>query len=381
MSGDTSPRLRYLHRGRAAAVDPLLGQRDHEPAIHPWFMHAEMLGAVFGESACGRLESAALRLRIRGRNPQAYARELERWLGTHDVPALEMLLASGSAASGMLTWTEQPFSWSDVAHERRCAGSRSSFQVRVPTDADSALELTGTFNPARLTCSTSGVELAGTRTQWMLAQIAHLSVGRVELRPLAIATRLLAPSQHRWDTSDWQRIPPREVEQFASVDWDLAVSVEDLRALRDVPEATVKSILARILGEPIVPKDWGGEQADLWTSKLRVGGEELTAAFLLKGPARFQPLTIRMLGVNGDQIERLGRTAAEVLVVQHCHAIRPEVYSLLRSIASDFRNVRRYMLIDGFDTYRLLRAAGLGDSVRAAGTRLPRHAVDEERRG
>jgi hypothetical protein len=69
-------------------------------------------------------------------------------------------------------------------------------------------------------------------------------------------------------------------------------------------------------------------------------------------------MTIAMLGKNGDQIERLARTSAELLVVQHCHEIRPEVFSMLRSVASNFRDIRRYMLIDGYDTYRILAAYG-----------------------
>jgi hypothetical protein len=104
----------------------------------------------------------------------------------------------------------------------------------------------------------------------------------------------------------------------------------------------------------VVPNDWGGEQCDLWTSRLLVDGRAHTAAFLLKGPAFWRPMTIKALGKNGDQLNRLADTSAEVLVVQHCNTIRPEVYSMLERLASDYRNVRRYMILDGFDTLRLL---------------------------
>jgi hypothetical protein len=141
-------------------------------------------------------------------------------------------------------------------------------------------------------------------------------------------------------------------------DWSTTFQLSDLEPLRQVLEATVKRITAGLLGENVVPKDWGGEQCDLWTSELLVDGRAHTAAFVLKGPAVWRPMTIALLGKNGDQLNRLADTAAEVLVVQHCNVIRPEVFSFVQRLASDFRNPRRYMIIDGFATLRLLRLYG-----------------------
>ncbi len=86
-------------------------------------------------------------------------------------------------------------------------------------------------------------------------------------------------------------------------------------------------------------------------------------------------MTISMLGKNGDQLQRLATTPAQVLVVQHCHEIRPEVFALIRSAASDFRNIRRFMLIDGFATARLLAASGHLDAG------YPPHSSGDERVG
>ena len=69
-------------------------------------------------------------------------------------------------------------------------------------------------------------------------------------------------------------------------------------------------------------------------------------------------MTIAHLGQNGDQVTRLSRSPADILVVQHCHEIRPEVISLLQDAASNFRHVRRFLVLDGYDTYRLLLAIG-----------------------
>ncbi|HMR94827.1 MAG TPA: hypothetical protein PKE05_04770 [Microthrixaceae bacterium] len=97
---------------------------------------------------------------------------------------------------------------------------------------------------------------------------------------------------------------------------------------------------------------------DLWATRLLIDGVQLVAAFLLKGPARFAPKTVAMLGKNGDQLERLASTAADILLLQHCHQITPAVVSTLRAHASDCRNSRRYLAIYGYDTLRILRATG-----------------------
>jgi hypothetical protein len=112
---------------------------------------------------------------------------------------------------------------------------------------------------------------------------------------------------------------------------------------------------AEILGEPDVPKDWGGEQFDLWTTHLLVEGQPLRAAFLFKGPAEFKPMTIASLGKNGDQIDRLSSTVADVLVIQHCHSITAPVVNMARVYASDPRHPRRYLMIDGYETIKILR--------------------------
>lgn len=332
-----------------------------DPAIYAWFLHREMLDSLLPNQPARpwtRLSQAA---RLRTGDHNTYADELERWLRAHDVPALDLTVASGTCKVGAIVWTELDFQWSDVAHERshatRGEDIRSTFHATIETNAQTT-DVHGSFNPARLTCSTANVELRGVRRQFLLAHVAAIEPNSVELRPIAIATRLLGPPGRRWVEEDWQHVKPTEIDQFAAANWQQHVTTRDLTVLKNLPEAKVKAALAKILGEPVVPKDWGGEQSDLWTPTLRIAGTRVTAAFLLKGPARFAPMTIAMLGKNGDQIERLARTTAELLVVQHCHEIRPEVFSMLRSVASNFRDIRRYMLIDGYDTYRILAAFG-----------------------
>ncbi len=46
----------------------------------------------------------------------------------------------------------------------------------------------------------------------------------------------------------------------------------ELQAVMRVPEETVKRALAGLIGENFVPKDWGGEQSDLYTSRVFARG-------------------------------------------------------------------------------------------------------------
>lgn len=333
--------------------------RDH-PHLYCWMLHEQRLADLIDEP---RLLKVLERVRLfaSGNELELRTRELDRWLSTHDVPSLEVLLNQGRPVAHKLVWIEAPFQWSRVAHERRQQQAsdptiRSSFTVDLDLD-ERTVTVHGTFSPRHLTCSSSNSELAGTRTQYVLGSVAEADDTTVELRPLAIADRFFVPPENPGGELTWQHITPRQVDQFSHVDFDAPVTTEDLEALRAVPEVEIKQLLAALIGEPVVPKDWGGEQMDLWTTRLMVDGVQLSAAFLLKGPARFAPMTVAMLGKNGDQLERLASTPADVLVVQHCHSITPAVLGTLRAYARDYGHPRRYMVIDGYDTLRIVHSS------------------------
>lgn len=136
----------------------------------------------------------------------------------------------------------------------------------------------------------------------------------------------------------------------------------DISAMRNISERGFKWALGEILGDDVM-KDWGGETSDHFTSHLYLKGNRVTAAFLLKGPAHFAPMGLNHLGKNNDQIVRLAREPAEVLVVQHCHTIQPAVRETLRAFAVRPHSARRYCLIDGRDSLWLLQAYGLFDAA------------------
>jgi hypothetical protein len=134
--------------------------------------------------------------------------------------------------------------------------------------------------------------------------------------------------------------------------------------MHHISEAAVKRCFSRLLGDAAA-KDWGGETSDFFTAHLHLSGRRMTAAFLLKGPARFEPMTLRHLGKNSDQIVRLADEPAEVLIVQHCHDITPVVRKTIRAFAVQPSRLRRYCCIDGRDTLRLLHAYDLYEDALA----------------
>jgi hypothetical protein len=60
-------------------------------------------------------------------------------------------------------------------------------------------------------------------------------------------------------------------------------------------------------------------------------------------------------GKNADQIVRLFEAGAEISVLQHCHTVRAPVRKMMAAFArSDFNQRRRYSIIDGYETFRIL---------------------------
>lgn len=138
----------------------------------------------------------------------------------------------------------------------------------------------------------------------------------------------------------------------------------DHSPMKLVSERGFKRALGEILGDATL-KDWGGETSDHFTSHLHLKGHRVTAAFLLKGPARFAPMGLNHLGKNNDQIVRLAHEPADVLFIQHCHTILPPVRETLRAFAVRPYGARRYCLIDGRDSLWLLQAHGMFDAAVA----------------
>lgn len=219
------------------------------------------------------------------------------------------------------------------------------------------------YDPVHLTAQTSQTMLSGHHQIFVLAAIDSEQDGVLSAFPYIIASLLpMNPEQslrtsskgHLW--KGYLEITIDQIDSFSLVRDEPPPVRDDLELLRSIPEKEIKLALAEIIGEPTVPKDWGGEHSDLFTDYLTFDGKRISTAIALKGPAKFAPMTMADLGKNGDQIYRLFAEPAQLLILQHCHVITPSVRATMRAFATQIDNPRLFALINGYDTLRLLRA-------------------------
>ncbi len=125
-------------------------------------------------------------------------------------------------------------------------------------------------------------------------------------------------------------------------------------------EENFKHGIQRIIGEGGRFKDWGGEVADLFTTRFRLDGRRRPVALALKGPATKGRLTPGKMGKNGDQVQRLFEAPAEGFLIQYCRQIESSVLTQMKQLAivkSLMTGARVYYgLIDGNDSRRLVLA-------------------------
>ncbi len=125
-------------------------------------------------------------------------------------------------------------------------------------------------------------------------------------------------------------------------------------------ESKIKEGLKKIIGEKGDFTDWGGETDDLYSTRLKLNGRRVPVAFGLKGKGTKGILTPKKMGRNGDQIQRLFKSPADVFLIQYHGQIAESVIDQMKSIAiakSVMDNNKIYFgTIDGKDTLRLLTA-------------------------
>lgn len=124
-----------------------------------------------------------------------------------------------------------------------------------------------------------------------------------------------------------------------------------------VSEDEFRQGVQRVLGERGVFKDWGGENSDLYSTRLMVGGRRRRVAFAFKGPGMKRKLVPGLMGKRGDQLQRMFRLDADVFIAQHWREIDESVPELMQKLAAEksVSSGRRiwYGIIDGQDSQRL----------------------------
>jgi hypothetical protein len=154
-----------------------------------------------------------------------------------------------------------------------------------------------------------------------------------------------------------------DVEKITVDDIDSFSKIKSIdRALTPLPvdEKGFKEGLQKIINEQGTFQDWGGELNDLFSTRLIIKGERKDAAFGLKGKGMTGPLTPKKMGHQGDQIQRLFRTPAEVFLIQYWNRIDESIVEQMKNFAvakSALEGKRIYYgIIDGQDTMRLIAA-------------------------
>ena len=125
-------------------------------------------------------------------------------------------------------------------------------------------------------------------------------------------------------------------------------------------EADFKNGLKKILGEKGSFKDWGGETEDLFSTKVKINRKRLNIAFALKGKGTSGKLIPKKMGKNGDQIQRLFKSPADIFMVQYGAQIDTSILDQMKNIAmaksvTEGKKIY-YGIIDGSDTSRILQA-------------------------
>ncbi|SCF48712.1 hypothetical protein GA0070216_12826 [Micromonospora matsumotoense] len=328
-------------------------------ALEPYFLHQDQVQSLLGEH---RTESARARAARRS-DPEAalpyvLAAEFAQALSSLGIGELARRVLERDLRAGQVVGTELQFEF-QRDRDRDAPGFKPASFTAV-LDAGEPMRVTGTFNAARIASSSASGSLAGNRRVYLIGTVTNLSAEQVELRPVFIGIRSFVDDDlPAVASAPRARVYPSDIGQFSGIDFASPFAEAEGEAVLRVPEDTVKRAFAELLGEPYVPKDWGGERSDLYTSRVFARGRQLSAAWLFKGPGFPRAMDVKALGKNGDQIDRLFTEPAELLVLQHCHQIKSSVVGMMDAYAHDARHPRFYMIIDGADTGRILRSLGL----------------------
>ena len=307
------------------------------------------------ESARAR---AARRAEPEAALPYTLAAELAEALPSLGVRELARCVLEQDLSMGQVVGAELEY---EIQRDRDCdAPGFKAASFAAVLDAGEPMCVIGTFNAARTASSSATGNLTGKRRAYLIGTVTNLSVEQIEIRPVFIGIRSFV-DDHLADggSAPGARVYPGDIRQFSGIDFTSPLTEAEVEAVLHVPESTVKHAFAKLIGESYVPKDWGGERSDLYTSRLFARGRQSSAAWLFKGPGYPHAMDVRALGKNGDQIDRLFTEPAELLVLQHCHQVKPSVVGMMDAYAHDVRRPRHYMIIDGADTGRILKSLGL----------------------
>src|SRR5262249_26902629 len=143
----------------------------------------------------------------------------------------------------------------------------------------------------------------------------------VEVFPFIIGDMVSDFSGLRVSYSSNVRVYPDQLDPFRKINKFRPPNKTQVQRLLTLSEDHVRDAFAVIIGEPFVPKHWGGEKSDLTTTRLSIDGEPISAAFIFKGPSVSGVLHPANLGTRGDQLVRAFDEPVDLIVIQHCNFV------------------------------------------------------------
>ena len=335
-----------------------------------WYLNARRIAELVGVDIVAGNRVATSDQMQRLAELDALRRSAVQWIAANAPQPVEKLIIEETLCEGSIITLHSNFFFKGLskfdANGPKTAALPSAYarldNIRV------GFKLTFDFHPEHLTSYSSWSELSGQRRKFLLGVVTEIGENEIKVKPYVIGNLVeqkgAIAGLGRW--LNHLEVHIDQIDSFSLVKDQLRATAKGaLDPLKAIPEQDVKEAIAEIIGEAMVPKDWGGEKSDMFSSCVVLDGERISTAFALKGPAKFRPMTLAELGKNGDQINRLYEEPADLLVLQHCHEITPPVRRVMRAFAQQMGNPRRYCLIDGYDTLRLLTAygkCGLGDA-------------------
>jgi hypothetical protein len=167
-----------------------------------------------------------------------------------------------------------------------------------------------------------------------------------------IAARIVIPR----NAIDVKQLQIDDIDSFKKIKSLKRVSID----LSKISEKKFKLGVQSIIGEKGKFTDWGGEGNDLLSTRIVLKGSRIQTAFAFKGPGRKGKLTPAKMGKNGDQIQRLFKSPANMFILQYWDQIDDSVYEQMESFArvrsiADEKRIY-YCVIDGQDTARIVAA-------------------------
>lgn len=291
---------------------------------------------------------------------EAFTEIISKYIAATKIKSLEeKLFIDEELRKGEVIWFDNNFYFKGIIK-----ASEDFDKGKLPAYAEFHINLKrynklikGRYNFEHVHWSSATDRLSGHKNKFIIAYIDEVQDNEILLRPIFICDRFLKDETVYEFDSNTLRIDISEIDEFNQIELIPHTNKElDIKKNKFISEEKIKHSIAEILNENNIPKDWGGETSDLFTNHIHINGKRYNAAFLLKGPSKFHPMTVKDLGVNGNQIVRLFDEPSEILILQHCHYIKPEIYKMMDAFASRFDNIRRYCIIDGIDTQRLFKA-------------------------